>query len=177
LLNDDKDLLSRCLNREVAAEYQLYHRFAPRMYGICLRYGGNQMEAEEILQNGFMRLFSHLHQFRHEGSFEGWVQRIFVNTAINYYKSNLKYNLDVELSDDLGDHTSRDAMSLMSENELLSVIQRLPSGYRTIFNMYVIENYQHNEIATILGIAEGTSKSCLHRAKTIIQRMLKEMEK
>ncbi|MCX6268174.1 MAG: sigma-70 family RNA polymerase sigma factor [Bacteroidetes bacterium] len=170
-------MLRRCLKKEVAAEYQLYHRFAPKMNGICLRYGGNEREAEDILQNGFVHLFSHLNQFKFEGSLECWIERIFLNAAINYYKKNLKFRQYVDLShieEDVSIH--EDALSAISQDELLAIIQSLPVGYRTIFNMYVIENYQHNEIASLLGISEGTSKSQLFRAKAMVKRMLKERE-
>jgi len=177
LLDDDYDLISRCLKREVEAEYKLYQRFAPRMFGLCLRYGGNEMEAEDILQDGFMRLFSHLHQFRFEGSIEGWIRRIFVTTAINYYRKNLKFCEDVELTNAYEDATlQEDALSVISTKELLALLQRLPLGYRTVFNLFVIENYNHKEIADLLGISEGTSKSQFHRAKSLVRRMLKEME-
>ncbi|MDP1622920.1 MAG: sigma-70 family RNA polymerase sigma factor [Bacteroidales bacterium] len=171
------DLISRCLKREVDAEYELYHRFASEMFGICMRYAGNEMEAEDILQNGFIRLFCNLHQFRFEGTFNRWVQLVFVNTAINYYRSNLKFNLEVELTDDQADETMEDALSILSTKELLAMIQALPPGYRTIFNMFVIENYEHKEIAKLLGISEKTSKSQLHRAKNRLRLMLKDIER
>ena len=175
--DNDYDLLYRCLQKEVAAEYQLYHRFAPKVYGICLRFGGNEMEAEDILQNGFIHLFSNLDQFRFEGNLEAWVKRIFVNTAINHYKKNLKFSQEVELEHACEDVTNlEDALSMISTKELLEMIQRLPIGYRTVFNLYVIEDYQHKEIAQMLGISEGTSKSQLNRAKSMIRRMLQETE-
>jgi RNA polymerase sigma factor (sigma-70 family) len=178
LFDNDNDLISGCLRKEVAAENQLYHRFAPKMFGICRRYGGNDMEAEEILQTGFMSIFAHLHQFRFEGSFDGWIRRIFVNTGINHCKKNLKFSHDVELSAVDEDTTMlEDALSRISTMELLAMIQNLPTGYRAIFNMYVIECFQHKEIAEMLGIAVGTSKSQLHRAKVKIRRMLEDREK
>lgn len=145
------------------------------MYGICLRYGGNATEAEDILQNGFLRLFTHLYQFRFEGSFEGWVRKIFVTTAINYYRQNLKFSHDVELSEVREDATlDAEVLSVIAARELLAIIQSLPVGYRTVFNMYVIERYDHKEIAAMLGISEGTSKSQLHRAKSSVRQMLKK---
>jgi RNA polymerase sigma-70 factor (ECF subfamily) len=147
------------------------------MFGICLRYGGNEMDAEEILQIGFINLFSHLHQFRFESPLEGWVRSIFVNAAINFYKKQLKFNNHVELINISEDATfHEDALSIISTKELLSMIQLLPVGYRTIFNMYVIEGYGHREIAVLLGIAEGTSKSQLCNARALIRRMMKKME-
>ena len=177
MLDDDYDLVSRCLKKDAEAEYKLYQRFAPRMFGICLRYGSNEMEAEEILQDGFMRLFSRLHQFKFEGSMEAWISRIFVTTAIIYYWKNLKHIREVELTNACEDATfQEDALSVLTTKELLATIQRLPVGFRTVFNMFVIENYSHKEIAGLLGISEGTSKSQLHRAKFCIRKMLKEME-
>jgi RNA polymerase sigma factor (sigma-70 family) len=177
LFDPDYDLLSRCLRKEATAEYQLYQRFAPKVFGICLRYGGNEMEAEDILQNGFIRLFRNLHQFRYEGSLDGWVHRIFVNTAINYYRKNLKFNRGVELAEADEDTTiEADVLASISTRELLAVIQGLPVGPRTIFNLYVIEGYDHKEVANLLGISEGTSKSQLHKAKKTVKRMLKEFE-
>jgi RNA polymerase sigma factor (sigma-70 family) len=178
LFDNDNDLIYGCLRKEVAAENHLYHRFAPKMFGICRRYGGNEMEAEEILQTGFMSIFSHLHQFRFEGSFDGWIRRIFVNTGINHCKKNLKFSHDVELTAMENDAAQmEDALSKMSTKELLSMIQGLAPGHRAIFNMYVIENFHHKEIAEILGIAVGTSKSQLHWAKASMRRMLNDREK
>lgn len=177
MFDDDKDLVSRCLKKDRAAEKQLYLRFAPKMFGICMRYGGNEIEAEEILQNGFLLLFSHLHQFQFKCPLEGWVRPIFVNTAINHYKRQLKFKQNVELINISEDATfHEDALSIISTKELLALIQLLPVGYRTIFNMYVIEGYGHKEIANLLGISEGTSKSQLHNAKNSIRQMLKKME-
>jgi RNA polymerase sigma-70 factor (ECF subfamily) len=177
LPDNDHDLLSRCLRKEVAAEYRLYHRFAPRVYAICLRYGGNETEAEDILQNGFVRLFNSLDQFRFESSLDAWVYRIFIRTAVNYYKQNLKFSNEVELTD-ASDNviTGEDVISELSTRELLALIQRLPVGARTVFNLYVMEQCGHKEIAEMLGISEGTSKSQLSRAKSAIRRMLLEGE-
>jgi RNA polymerase sigma factor (sigma-70 family) len=178
LIDDDYDLISRCLNREEAAEKQLYIRFSSKMFGICRRYAGNETEAKDILQNGFLRVFSRLHQFRYEGSFDGWVQRIFVRTAINYYHQNLKFRHKVELTEKLEEIlVPETTLANMSANELLAIIHSLPDDYRIIFNMYVIEDYDHNEIARLMGIQEGTSKSLLHRAKSLVRKRLEEIEK
>ncbi len=178
MIDQDHDLISRCLRKEVAAEYQLYRRFAAKMYGICLRYGGDEMEAEDILQLGFVRLFQCLHQFKFEGSFDGWVHRIFVTTAINYYRKNLKFIREVDLTEAVdAEAIQEDVLSAITTRELLEIIQNLPIGYRTVFNMYVIENYRHQEIANLLGISVGTSKSQLHLAKSSIKRILESRNK
>lgn len=178
MVDNTPDLLSRCLRKEVAAEYQLYHQLAPRMYGICLRYGGNETEAQDILQNGFIRFFSNLHQFRSEGSIEAWAHRIFVTSAVNYYKQNLKFSQEEELTNNIEDAISlKSSLTEKSTAELLGLIQRLPSGSRTVFNLFVLENYGHKEISEMLGISENTSKSQLHRAKAAVRQMLNERKK
>jgi len=136
------------------------------------------VEAQDILQDGFVRLFRSLHQYRQEGKFEAWAHRIFVNTAINYYHQQLKFSREVGLSAVNEDPpVDGEILSALSVQELLALVQRLPVGYRTVFNLYVIDQYQHKEIARLLGISEGTSKSQLSRAKATIRRMLIEMEK
>jgi RNA polymerase sigma factor (sigma-70 family) len=178
LVDNNAELLSRCLRKEVAAEYQLYHQLAPRMYGICLRYGGNETEAQDILQNGFIRFFSNLHQYRSQGSIEAWAHRIFVTSAVNYYRQNLKFSQVEELTDDIDDAISlKNSLTEKSTAELLGLIQCLPSGSRTVFNLFVLENYGHKEIAEMLGISENTSKSQLRRAKSAVRQMLDTREK
>ncbi len=144
------------------------------MYGICLRYGGNATDAEEILQNGFIRLFTNLGHFRFEGPLEGWARSIFINAAISYNKKFMKLRQEVELAF-AGDFTSiqEDVLSGMAVKEMLALIHRLPVGCRTIFNLYEIEGFKHDEIADQLGISVGTSKSQLNYAKTAIRQMLK----
>ncbi len=148
------------------------------MFGICLRYGRNQSEAEEILQKGFIHLFSHLHQFKFEGSLEGWVRRVFVTTAINYYAKRLKFRRNVEYADDKEySMVQEDPASALSTKELLGIIQSLPEGYRAVFNLYVFENYEHKEIAELLGISAGASKSQLNRARNFVKSRLDDGEK
>ena len=150
----------------MAAEYELYRRLAPKMFGICLRYGGTEREAEDIMQNGFMRLFAKLDQFRFDSSIETWGKKIFINAAIDWYRKNLKFSRETELQEEIT-HLHNDESDLpdLSAEELLLLIQKLPPGYRAVFNLYVIENFEHREIAGMLGISEGTSKSQLSRAK------------
>jgi RNA polymerase sigma factor (sigma-70 family) len=178
LFDSDKDLVSRCLKKDRVAEQQLYRRYAPKMYGVCLRYSGSEMDAEEILQNGFMNLFNRLYQYRFECPLDGWVRPIFVHAAINFFKKQMKFSQHVDLENIGRDATfHEDALSIISTKELLAMIQRLPVGYRTVFNMNVIEGYGHREIAEMLGISEGTSKSQLHHARMSMRRMLGDIEK
>ncbi|MCB0715592.1 MAG: RNA polymerase sigma factor [Chitinophagaceae bacterium] len=152
----------------------LYGRFSPRMYGVCLRYATNAAEAEDILQEGFIKVFKKMHTFRKEGSFEGWVRRIFVNTAIEHFRRR-KYLTPVTEKEENtieGNYTS--VLDELAEQDILQLIQELSPGYRTVFNLYVIEGYTHKEIGDMLGISEGTSKSQLSRAKVILQDMVKK---
>lgn len=152
---------------------ELYRRFSPRMYAVCLRYAGRTEEAEDILQEGFIKVFKKMDSFRGDGSFEGWMRRIFVNTAIEHFRRK-KYLMPVTEKEENtieGKYTS--ALDDLGAKDVLALIQELSPGYRTVFNLYVVEGYTHREIADMLGISEGTSKSQLSRAKVILQDMVK----
>jgi RNA polymerase sigma-70 factor (ECF subfamily) len=170
----EAQLVKNCLAGKADSQELLYRRFASRMFGVCLRYAKNKMEAEDIMQEGFIKVYQNLKHFRNEGSLEGWVRRIMVNTSINYYKSNLKYLQTLDI-DDCTNHESVSvaATDNISLKTLLNLIQKLPEGYRMVFNMYVIEGYSHREIAETLGVSENTSKSQLSRARKVLQEKLK----
>jgi RNA polymerase sigma-70 factor (ECF subfamily) len=142
------------------------------MYAVCLRFSRSRHEAEEILQEGFIKVFSSLHQYRDTGSFEGWIRKIMVNTALQRYRtrSSIHAIVSLELTQNQPVSENDDVVSTLSTKELLGLVQELPAAYRMIFNLYVFEGYQHKEIAAMLGISEGTSKSNLHDAR----RWLKE---
>jgi RNA polymerase sigma-70 factor (ECF subfamily) len=172
-MDPEQELIDKCLDNDPFAQELLYRRYASRMYGICLRYVRQKDEASDILQDGFIRVFMNLKHYRGEGSFEGWVRRIIVNTAINHYKSNVKFSRDLSIDDVRpANHIDNDALSRISTEELLKVVQELPDGFRMVFNLYVIEGYDHKEIGQMLGISESTSKSQLHRAKAALQKKL-----
>jgi RNA polymerase sigma-70 factor (ECF subfamily) len=174
----DNELINRCLLKDPRAQELLYRRFAPKMYGVCLRYAGNEGEAEDILQEGFIRIFNNLQHYRFEGALAGWVHRTMINTAINHYHKNLKFRKESELNENLLVATIHpDALSFLSRDELLQVIRTLPIGYRTIFNLYAIEGYTHREIGAMLGISENTSKSQLSRARNAIREILTKQMK
>jgi RNA polymerase sigma-70 factor (ECF subfamily) len=169
----ESDLITGCLQGDRRMQEELYRRFSPRMYAVCLRYAGNAEEAEDILQEGFIKIFKKLESFRGEGSFEGWIRRIFVNTAIEHFRRK-RYLMPVTEKEENtieGKYTS--ALDDLAEKDIIALIQELSPGYRTVFNMYVIEGYTHKEISDMLGISEGTSKSQLSRAKVILQGMVK----
>jgi RNA polymerase sigma-70 factor (ECF subfamily) len=144
------------------------------MFGICLRYAKNQMEAEDVLQEGFIKVFRYLKDYRNDGSLEGWIRRTMVNTAINFYKKRIKYQKDLSLDQTEPINTDEEsAIDKLSAKELLELIRQLPDGYRMVFNLNVIEGYTHKEIGEMLNISENTSKSQLSRARNVLQEKLK----
>jgi RNA polymerase sigma-70 factor (ECF subfamily) len=174
----DKELIEKCLENDPRAQEFLYKRFSRRMYGVCLRFARNTLEADDILQEGFIKVFTFLKDFRQDGSFEGWIRRTFVNTAINYYHS--KENEWKETSIDKAESVqsvSEDALDKISAADLLEIIRELPEGYRMVFNLYVIDGYTHQEIAEMLHISESTSKSQLSRARMALQERLEKRKK
>ena len=172
----EEELINRCLNNEAKAQEQFYRRYASKMYGVCLRFAKNQMGADDILQDGFIKIFLNLKSFRKEGSLEGWVRRTIVNTAINSYKKNAKYLNDIEIDQaDVMLNISEGALDKISVKELLELIKALPTGYKMVFNLNVIEGYTHKEISQLLNISENTSKSQLSRARQTLQKKLSEL--
>ncbi len=174
----DEDFIERCLGNDPKAQGKLYQRFAPKMFGICLRYTRNSAEAEDILQEGFIKVFRHLKDYRSDGSLEGWIRRTMVNTAINFYKKKAKYQKDISLEQSEPiNQNEESALDKLSAKELLEFIHELPDGYRMVFNLNVIEGYTHKEIGKMLNISENTSKSQLSRARSVLQAKLKNKVK
>lgn len=173
IMDPERELVDKCLANDPYAQELLYRRYAAKMYGICLRYVRHRDEASDVLQDGFIRVFTNLKHYRGDGSFEGWIRRIIVNTAINYYKANTKYSRDLSVDEvSLNSNIDNDALSRLTTEELMKVVQELPDGFRMVFNLFVIEGYDHKEIGQMLGISENTSKSQLHRAKAALQKKL-----
>lgn len=170
----DTDLIEGCIKEDRKMQQELYNRFAPKMYGICLRYAGDAEEAEDILQDGFIKVFKKIESFRGEGSFEGWIRRIFVNTAIEYFRRKIYLQPITEKEESTVEGKYLSVLDKLAEQDIISLVQQLSPGYRTVFNMYVVEGYTHKQIADILGISEGTSKSQLSRAKIILQDLVKK---
>ncbi len=154
-------------------QQELYERYAPKMYAVCLRYAGNAEEAEDVLQEGFIKIFNKMGSFRGEGSFEGWIRRIFVNTAIEQFRKKTYLKPITEVEEDTVEGKYLSVLDSLAEKDIIQLVQQLSPGYRTVFNMYVIEGYTHKQIAELLGISEGTSKSQLSRAKLILQDLVK----
>lgn len=151
----------------------IYKQYAPKMYGVCLRYARNKEEAEDILHDGFEKVFNNLHEYQGIGSFEGWIRRIMVHTAINTYRryQSKWFPLEDTQSEQIIDKEVY-IIENISHQELISHIQSMPDGYRMVFNMYVIEGYKHNEIAEILGISESTSKTQLMKARNYLKNKI-----
>jgi RNA polymerase sigma factor (sigma-70 family) len=175
----EDELIRGCLQEDASCQKEVFNRFAGRMLGVCNRYARNSADAEDILQDAFIKVFDKIFQFKSEGSFEGWIRKIVVNTALKKY-SLRRYEKEVvgyELKD--RDESSMDpsAYSHLSEKDLLNLINTLPDGYRLVFNLYVIEGYQHDEIAEMLNIQPGTSRSQLVKARNMLQKQIIQLQK
>jgi len=175
MYHSDSELVNYCIKGDKKALRHLYTKYASKMFGLCLRFAKNKMEAEDILQDGFIKIYSNLESYRHEGSLEGWIRRTFVNTAINSYKRKAKSRDELDIDElEVNDSANNSAIEQMSANEILDYIQEMPDGYRMVFNLNVIEGYTHKKIAEILDISENTSKSQLSRAKALLRKKIIE---
>jgi len=175
---DEETLIKACLRQRAAAQKALYERFSALMMGVCYRYARNRADAEDILQDGFVKVFTHLDQFRGQGSLEGWIRRIMVTTAINFLNKNKMLSQTMQLDDALSEISDGQAgQAPRRQDEWMEMLAGLPAGYRAIVNLYAIEGYSHKEIGTMLGIAESTSRSQYARAKAhLIQKKTKQVE-
>jgi len=173
----EADLIRGSLAGDRRTQEQLYRHFSPKMYAVCLRYAGNSEDAQDILQDGFVKVFRNLDKYRAEGSFEGWVRRIFVNTAIEHYRRASNMYPITESQEVSIEDRGWSAIDKLDIKDLMQIIQELSPGYRTVFNLYVVEGYTHREIADMMGISEGTSKSQLARAKAILQSKIEGRRK
>ncbi len=171
----EQEIIKRCIAGDQKAQEQLYQRYSPKMWGVCLRFAKSKMAAEDIMQEGFIRVFGKLDQYTGEGSFEGWIRRTIVNTAINHYKKNINHNKELDI-DEVTIHNQIEpkVIDKLSVKELMGVIQQLPDGYRMVFNLFVVEGYSHKEIGEQLGITENTSKSQLSRARHVLQQQIRK---
>ena len=170
-------LITRCKAGERKAQELLYKQFAAKMLGVCIRYATDKMEAEDMLQNGFIKVFKKLEDYRGDGSFEGWVRRIMVHSSIEYYRKHHKMVQMVDVTEMSNEPSvNPSAMVNMNVKDLMGIIQQLSPGYKMVFNLYAIEGYSHKEIADMVGITEGASKSQLSRARTILKDMVLKME-
>ena len=173
----EEEIIKGCIHNDQRCQLALFKQYAGRMMGICLRYASTGAEAEDMLQDTFIKLFSSIHQFRFEGSFEGWVRKITVRICLASLKKKHVHYGDVSTADFTADQSALHAIALMSEKELAEMIRRLPQGYRIVFNLYVIEGYNHDEIAAMLNIESVTSRSQLMKARKLLQKQILSQQK
>lgn len=173
---DDYTLITECVKGNAKAQKELFDKFSRKMMGVCLRYAKNQEQAEDIFQDGFVKVFFKLKDFKMEGSLEGWIRRIMVNTSLDYLRKHEKEKYDVSVDDVAFKVTDNEFLleTLMAE-DLMKLVQALPSGYRIVFNLFAIEGYSHQEIADKLGISENTSKSQYSRARAHLRDQLEKL--
>jgi RNA polymerase sigma factor (sigma-70 family) len=167
---DDRILVKECLKGKPEAQRKLYEQFAKTMLGVCYRYTKSLKDAEDVLQDGFVKVFTNLHQFKFEGELGAWVRRIMVNTALNFLKSNKRYRSEMYFPEQPPLHPVADDNHIVNleAKELADLIRQLPPGYQTIFNLYAVEGYSHIEIGELLGISDGTSRSQYARARGLL---------
>ena len=174
---NEKELIEACKNNDVRAQKVLYETFGRKMMSVFLRYADNREMAEDFLQDGFIKVFSSIRSYSYEGSFEGWMRRIFVNTALEALRKNDLLRNGVELNAlEPQQEADYSAVEKISADELMELIAQLPPGFRTVFNMFAIEGYSHREIAETLNINESTSRSQYTRAKRLLQKWIKELK-
>lgn len=171
-----EDLLEGCKAGNRKMQELLYKQTSSKMLAVCMRYAKDRMEAEDVLQIGYIKVFQKVKEYRGDGSFEGWIRRIMVNAAIESYRKNLRSMSVVPIEDAYDQPSTGFDFSRLGMQDLMSVVQKLADGYRLVFNMYAIEGYSHKEISETLGISEGASKSQLSRARAILRAEIMKME-
>lgn len=167
-------LIAGCLRNDATAQQELYYRYSPRMLSVCYRYARNREDAEDMLQEGFIKVFTQIHQFEHRGALEGWIRRIIVHTCINHLKKSKKFSESVDLihASSIPAGSADNIPAILQAKQVVECIRLLPIGYRTVLNLYAIEGFSHKEIATILEIEESTSRSQFTRAKALLEDIL-----
>jgi RNA polymerase sigma factor (sigma-70 family) len=175
----DPQIIDGCARHERKAQKMLYEKYSRLLMGVCMRYAGDKAEAEDILQDSFLKIFFRIKDYSGTGSFIGWLRKVVVNTAITHYHGNLKYRYHVDIDDyiPLESGVSGFEEDFFSADELFKVLNELPRGYRMVFNLYAVEGYKHKEIARMMGIDTNTSKSQYSRAKAVLRDKLEKLAK
>ena len=169
----EEQMLAGSIKNNASAQEAFYNKFSPKMLGVCYRFAKNREDAEDMLQEGFIKIFTQIHQYRNEGALEGWIRRIVVHTCINVLKKNKKFAESVDIIHANSIHVKEDMIpSIMQAKQVVECIRMLPMGYRTVLNLYAIEGYSHKEIAGMLDIEESTSRSQYTRAKAMLEDIL-----
>lgn len=172
MLNDE-NLIAECLKNNRKAQKLLYDKYSSKLMGVCLRYTNSRQDAEDVLIEGFINIFQKLSMYSGEGSFEGWMKRIMINGAISHYRANNKYRFHEDIEDCYEIKRNEEtAIERLEVKQLLKLIETMPKGYKMIFNFFVVEGYSHREIAEMLDISEGTSKSQFSKARKWLQNKL-----
>jgi RNA polymerase sigma factor (sigma-70 family) len=174
--SSEEALINGCIRRERSAQKRLYDTFSAKMYALCCRYVKDSMDAEDVLVTAFTKILDRIDQFKGEGSFEGWIRRVVVNEALTYLRKNRSMYVETELEAADRDPDYQHLSDHLEAEDLLTMIQELPAGYRIVFNLYAIEGFSHKEIADQLNISENTSKSQLSRARVFLQKLLVERD-
>lgn len=169
----DEAIIEGCSRNDASSQRELYLKYSPKMLSVCYRFSQNREDAEDMLQEGFIKIYTQIHTFRNQGSFEGWIRRIIVHTCINHLKKNKKFAESVDLIHAGSIQTREDAVpSIVQAKQIVECIRLLPLGYRTVLNLFAIEGYAHREIADMLDIEESTSRSQYTRAKQMLEDIL-----
>jgi len=169
----EQAIITGCLHNDASAQRELYNRYSPKMLSVCYRFAQSREDAEDMLQEGFIKVFTQIHTFQNKGAFEGWIRRIIVHTCINFLKKYKKFNENVDLSYANYLQVKEETIpSIMQARQIIECIRLLPIGYRTVLNLYALEGYSHKEIGELLDIAESTSRSQYTRAKVLLEKVL-----
>ncbi len=169
----EEAILLGCLQNDTASQRELYNKYSPKMLAVCYRFAHNREDAEDMLQEGFIKVFLQIHTFEKRGAFEGWIRKIIVHTCINILKKNKKFNESVEIIHATGVQVREESVSsIIQAKQVVECIRMLPMGYRTVLNLYAVEGYNHREIAQMLDIEESTSRSQYTRAKAMLEDIL-----
>ncbi len=169
----EEAMLKGCIHNQAAAQQELYYRYSPKMLSVCYRYAKSREDAEDMLQEGFIKIFGQLRQFQNRGALEGWIRKIIVHTCINNLKKNKKFTESVDIIHASGVHIREESVpSIVQAKQVVECIRMLPIGYRTVLNLYAVEGSSHREIATMLDIEESTSRSQYTRAKAMLEDIL-----
>ena len=174
--SEEDILIKKCCQQDGQAQKAIYERYAASMLGVCCRYVKDIDQAEDVMIAGFVKVFDKIGQFKGEGSFEGWLRRIMVNESLTFIRRNKNMYLEVDIETIDREPDYHTLNNELEAEDLLKLVQQLPTGYRTVFNLYAVEGYSHKEIAEQLGISENTSKSQLSRARVLLQKHLLKTE-
>ena len=169
-----KEIIEKCKRKERKAQNILFHKYAPLFKSICMRYMKNEVDAEDALVKGFYKIFINIKSYRGTGSFEGWMKRIIINECLMLLRKNHNFYLTIPIEEESGEHMKIEVEDRLTYEEILKLLEELPTGYRTVFNMYLIEGYKHREIGDRLGISINTSKSQLILARKKMQKLIKK---